>query len=65
MKMFLLCFLSGLLSIHAQSEVVPKSAVGAGEGANGPVNAVVVQADGKIVIGGSLRHPDLRGKRMI
>jgi uncharacterized delta-60 repeat protein len=38
--------------VHAQNEVALSSAFGSGEGVNGEVFAAVVQADGKIVIGG-------------
>jgi uncharacterized delta-60 repeat protein len=38
--------------VHAQNEVALSSAFGSGEGVNGEVLAAVVQADGKIVIGG-------------
>ena len=39
-------------AVHAQNEVALSSAFGSGEGVNGEVLAAVVQADGKIVIGG-------------
>lgn len=46
-----LVFASPLL--HAQETVVSKSALTGGEGVNGTVAAMVVQSDGKIVIGGT------------
>jgi uncharacterized delta-60 repeat protein len=39
-------------AVHAQNEVALSSAFGSGDGVNGEVLAAVVQADGKIVIGG-------------
>src|SRR5262245_21661982 len=42
-------------AVYAQNDVALSSAFGAGEGVNGEVLAAVVQADGKIVIGGRFR----------
>jgi uncharacterized delta-60 repeat protein len=53
MKWFLLIFAVSLTTVNAQSEVALSSAFGSGEGVNGEVNAVAVQSDGKIVIGGN------------
>lgn len=52
MKRLLLIFAVSLTVVRAQSEVAQSSAFANGEGVNGEVNAVAVQADGKIVIGG-------------
>jgi uncharacterized delta-60 repeat protein len=52
MKKILLVLAVSLGAVHAQTEEVVKSAFGAGEGVNGDVLALVVQTDGKIVIGG-------------
>ncbi len=52
MKTFLLMLAMAVGVVHAQDEVALSSAFGAGEGVNGEVLAVVIQADGKIVIGG-------------
>lgn len=52
MRRFLLLFPVLLGLVQAQDEVSQASAFAAGEGANGEVKAVAVQADGKIVIGG-------------
>ncbi len=52
MKKLLLVLAVTLSAAHAQTEEVVKSAFGGGEGVNGDVLALVVQADGKIVIGG-------------
>ena len=52
MKTFLLLSGNCRQAVHAQDEVALSSAFGAGEGVNGEVLAVVVQSDGKIVIGG-------------
>lgn len=51
MKRSLLLFLVSATAALAQN-VVPGSVFSGGEGVNGQVNAVAVQADGKIVIGG-------------
>lgn len=52
MKRFLLIITASISTALAQSDAPPTSALGAGTGVNGSVNAVVVQSDGKIVIGG-------------
>jgi len=52
MKKILLALVVSLCAAHAQTEEVVKSAFGTGEGVNGDVLALVVQKDGKIVIGG-------------
>jgi len=52
MKRFLLILAASVGAASAQSEVALSSAFAGGEGVNGEVNAVAVQADGKIVIGG-------------
>lgn len=52
MKRFLLILATTLTAAHAQSEVALSSAFSSGEGVEGSVNAVAIQADGKIVIGG-------------
>jgi len=50
MKMFLSLLAASISFLHAQD--VASSAFGSGEGVNGEVNAVAVQPDGKVVIGG-------------
>lgn len=50
MKRFLLVL--AMFTSAAQAQTATESAFGKGEGVNGQVNAVAVQADGKIVIGG-------------
>ena len=52
MNRLLLILATSLAAAHAQSEIAVSSAFAGGEGVNGEVNAVVVQTDGKIVIGG-------------
>ncbi len=52
MKTFLLILAVSLTTVYAQSEAASPSAFSGGEGVNGEVNALVVQADGKIVVGG-------------
>ena len=52
MKRFLLTLVVAAGAVHAQDEIALSSAFGAGEGVNGEVLAVAIQADGKIVIGG-------------
>jgi len=52
MNRFLLILAVSIAAAHAQSEVAVSSAFAGGEGVNGEVKAVAVQADGKIVIGG-------------
>jgi uncharacterized delta-60 repeat protein len=52
MNRFLLILAASLAVAHAQSEVAASSAFAGGEGVNGEVNAMAVQTDGKIVIGG-------------
>jgi uncharacterized delta-60 repeat protein len=52
MRTFLVLLAMVLEVVHAQNEVALSSAFGSGEGVNGEVLAAVVQADGKIVIGG-------------
>ena len=52
MKRFLLIIAASIGTSLAQSDAPPKSAFGDGTGVNGDVRAVVVQPDGKIVIGG-------------
>ena len=52
MKWFLLILAVSAGAAYAQSESALSSAFSGGEGVNGEVNAVAVQADGKIVIGG-------------
>jgi len=51
-KTFLVMLAMVMEVVHAQNEVALSSAFGSGEGVNGEVLAAVVQADGKIVIGG-------------
>ena len=51
-KRFLLVLAFSAGAAYAQDEVALSSAFGAGEGVNGEVLATVIQADGKIVIGG-------------
>ena len=51
-RIFLVMLAMVLEVVHAQNEVALSSAFGSGEGVNGEVLAAVVQADGKIVIGG-------------
>lgn len=58
MKRFLLVL--AMFSGAAQAQTTPQSAFGKGEGVNGEVNAVAVQADGKIIIGG--RFGSVNGK---
>lgn len=50
MKTFLSLLAASISFLHAQD--LASSAFGTGEGVNGEVNAVVVQTDGKVVIGG-------------
>ncbi len=52
-RLFLLCLLSVTGCLTAEDAVVSKSAFLNGEGVNGEVAAVAVQADGKIVLGGT------------
>jgi len=52
MKRFLLIPLLAATSLLNAQDVTTKSAFGDGEGVDGTVNAIVVQKDGKIVIGG-------------
>ncbi len=52
MKRFLLVLLVAAGAVQAQTPVISTAAFGAGEGVNGEVNAVAVQPDGKIIIGG-------------
>jgi uncharacterized delta-60 repeat protein len=51
-RIFLVVLAIVMEAVHAQNEVALSSAFGSGEGVNGEVLAAVVQADGKIVIGG-------------
>ena len=51
-RIFLVVLAMVMEVVHAQNEVALSSAFGSGEGVNGEVLAAVVQADGKIVIGG-------------
>jgi uncharacterized delta-60 repeat protein len=51
-RTFLVLLAMVMEAVHAQNEVALSSAFGSGEGVNGEVLAAVVQADGKIVIGG-------------
>jgi uncharacterized delta-60 repeat protein len=51
-RTFLVLLAMVIEAVHAQNEVALSSAFGSGEGVNGEVLAAVVQADGKIVIGG-------------
>jgi trimeric autotransporter adhesin len=53
MKFILPLLAASLLTAHAQNALTSASAFNAGEGVNGTVNALAVQTDGKIVIGGS------------
>lgn len=50
MKLFLSLLAASVGFLHAQD--MASSAFGSGEGVNGEVNAVVMQPDGKVVIGG-------------
>lgn len=52
MKRFLLLLVMAASPVFAQSDVPSASAFGTGEGVNGEVNAVAIQKDGKVVIGG-------------
>lgn len=52
MKRFLLSLVVVASPVFAQSDVPSASAFGTGEGVNGEVNAVAIQQDGKVVIGG-------------
>lgn len=54
MKTFFLLFLISLGSLRAQDSST--SALTGGEGVNGSVNALVVQADGKIILGGKFSN---------
>jgi uncharacterized delta-60 repeat protein len=51
-KWFLLILVIAAGAVHAQDEITLSSAFGAGEGVNGEVFAIAIQADGKIIIGG-------------
>lgn len=56
MTKFLLCLSTWIATaslLPAEQVVVSKSAFGGGQGVNGSVAAVVIQPDGKIVIGGT------------
>lgn len=50
MKTFLFVLAASISFLHAQD--LASSVFGSGEGVNGEVNAVVIQTDGKMVIGG-------------
>jgi len=52
-RTFLLSFFSVTACLTAQDAVVSKSAFLNGEGVNGQVAAIVVQGDGKLVLGGT------------
>ena len=52
MKKILLVLAVSLGAAHVQAQEAGKSAFGNGEGVNGEVLALAVQADGKVVIGG-------------
>lgn len=52
MKRFLLVLVLAASPAFAQSDAPSASAFGTGEGVNGEVNAVAIQSDGKVVIGG-------------
>jgi uncharacterized delta-60 repeat protein len=52
MKRFLLLLVTLASPVFAQSDVPSSSAFGTGEGVNGEVNAVAIQQDGKVIIGG-------------
>jgi uncharacterized delta-60 repeat protein len=51
-RTFLVVLAMVMQAVYGQNEVALSSAFGSGEGVNGEVLAAVVQADGKIVIGG-------------
>ena len=51
-KRYLVAMAVCIAAAHAQDEVSLSSAFGSGDGVNGQVLAIVVQPDGKIVIGG-------------
>lgn len=53
MKFILPLLVATLVSAHAQNALTSSSAFNAGEGVNGSVNALAVQSDGKVIIGGN------------